>query len=276
MNQDQSVSILGCGWLGIPLADKLLSMGYEVKGSYRNIDKKEHLIKHQIEPFEIDLNSESPFCLANGFFDTDFLIISIPPGRTDSLIKRYPEIILSVIKMIERFPVKGVVHLSSTSVYPSVGSEVFESEVYQPDKAVGRFLLEAESVLKSELNIPLTILRLAGLIGGDRSPENYLKGKEKIILSEGPVNLIHRDDCIRVIEGIIENNIWMETINVCCDKHPTRREYYQAAANKFEFKLPPFENTGQADYKIVNNQKLKRLLGDQILKVVDPLELFSK
>lgn len=28
-----TVSILGCGWLGLPLAEQLLAEGYSVKGS---------------------------------------------------------------------------------------------------------------------------------------------------------------------------------------------------------------------------------------------------
>mgnify|MGYP003615968040 CR=1 FL=1 len=39
------ISILGCGWLGFPLAQKLIETGYEVKGSTTSESKLEALKK---------------------------------------------------------------------------------------------------------------------------------------------------------------------------------------------------------------------------------------
>ncbi|WP_258929290.1 hypothetical protein [Flavobacterium davisii] len=35
----QKISLLGCGWLGLPLAESLIKKGYEIKGSTTNLDK---------------------------------------------------------------------------------------------------------------------------------------------------------------------------------------------------------------------------------------------
>ena len=41
----KQISILGCGWLGFPLAQALLKAGFSTKGSTTSIDKKEMLEK---------------------------------------------------------------------------------------------------------------------------------------------------------------------------------------------------------------------------------------
>lgn len=274
MTEKSKISILGCGWLGVPLAVRLIETNHQVKGSYRNGETKKSLVSNSIEPYEINLTGNTLSDNTDGFFETDCLVISIPPRKAEGSINKYVELFLPLIKKINKCELNGVVFLSSTSVYPSNGDQVVESNDYIPDKPVGHAILEVENLLKESLNVPMTILRLAGLIGGERVPQNYLKNKSKVRLNEGPVNLIHRDDCIRIIEKIIQNNIWMETINVCCDAHPTRKEYYQAAADKFQFQLPEFEKANHANFKIVDNHKLKMLLGEDILEVNDPLSLF--
>jgi 3-hydroxyisobutyrate dehydrogenase-like beta-hydroxyacid dehydrogenase len=49
------ISILGCGWLGLPLAKSLLAKSYEVKGSTTSENKLEVLINAGILPFQIQL-----------------------------------------------------------------------------------------------------------------------------------------------------------------------------------------------------------------------------
>ena len=43
MNPKQRISILGCGWLGLPLAKELLDRSFEVKGSTTSSNKLDQL-----------------------------------------------------------------------------------------------------------------------------------------------------------------------------------------------------------------------------------------
>lgn len=45
------VSILGCGWLGFPLAKKLIEIGFEVKGSTTTENKLAVLKSNKIAPY---------------------------------------------------------------------------------------------------------------------------------------------------------------------------------------------------------------------------------
>ena len=49
------ISILGCGWLGLPLAKKLIENGYEVKGSTTSESKLELLKNAGISPYQIKM-----------------------------------------------------------------------------------------------------------------------------------------------------------------------------------------------------------------------------
>ncbi|WP_321539617.1 NAD(P)-binding domain-containing protein [Flavobacterium piscinae] len=47
----KQISILGCGWLGMPLAKHLLQKGYSIKGSTTTETKLELLQNEGITPF---------------------------------------------------------------------------------------------------------------------------------------------------------------------------------------------------------------------------------
>ena len=51
----EKIAILGCGWLGLPLAKSLLSKGHEIKGSTTSESKLEVLKNAGILPFQIQL-----------------------------------------------------------------------------------------------------------------------------------------------------------------------------------------------------------------------------
>ena len=77
----RTVSILGVGWLGLPLARKLISSGYKVKGSVTSTEKMETLQQKAIWPFQVIASPDGLFVNDLSFFDTDILIIAIPPRR---------------------------------------------------------------------------------------------------------------------------------------------------------------------------------------------------
>ena len=49
------ISILGCGWLGLPLAKALLKKKFHVNGSTTTVEKLDVLKDEGINPFLIDI-----------------------------------------------------------------------------------------------------------------------------------------------------------------------------------------------------------------------------
>jgi UDP-N-acetyl-D-mannosaminuronate dehydrogenase len=74
------IAIIGCGWLGLPLAKKLIKENFIVKGSTTSKEKISVLKTEKIEPFLIDLNKNLDKEILNSFLkNVDVLIINIPP-----------------------------------------------------------------------------------------------------------------------------------------------------------------------------------------------------
>ena len=81
------------------------------------------------------------------------------------------------------------------------------SDLYEPSKPSGKALINFEKMLNECNEFMTTVIRFAGLFGYDRNPGRFLAGRKEVRNGEAPVNLIHRDDCINIIELVIEKNI---------------------------------------------------------------------
>ncbi len=271
----KSISVLGCGWLGFPLAKYLLEKGFELKGSTTDKGKLLLLQKNSISPFLINIDPDIKSDNINEFLSSDILYINFPPKRRDDIEDYHPKQISNLINEIKDSGIKKIIFASSTSVYPNTNDIVDERCDLMPDKNSGKALLEAEKMLMGERGFDTTVIRFAGLIGYERSPLNSLKRKKLVVNPDAKLNLIHRDDCIKISYEIIRNNIWNETLNACSDNHPTRKEYYSVEAKKHGISLPDFDDQDNAEYKIISNRKLKKLLNYEFI-YPDPLNITSK
>ena len=266
----KSVSILGCGWLGLPLGEYLVGKGYGVKGSTRTSEALAAMKAAGIEPYYISL--EPGLTGGEGFerfFESGVLVINFPPERREDIVDFHTEQIKSLISRVEKSPVKNVIFVSSTSVYPELGREVFEDEEAPPEKASGKALVIAERLLLDNPAFRTAVLRFGGLIGYDRKPGRFISGRKGLAGGNSPVNLIHRDDCVMIIEKIIEKGVYGEIFNACADLHPKRKDYYTAQALKIGVPPPAFEDGGEPAFKIVRSDKLKTFLGYEF-KYPDP------
>ena len=253
-----TVSILGCGWLGLPLGKHLRNRRFSVKGSVTSPEKFGLLRTSGIVPYRIVLNDTDVEVDDPAFFETDVLIISIPPLRIDGIERIFPTQIAQLIPIILKSGIRKVIFISSTSVYPENLKAVTENEVLSPDKESGKACLAAENLLNHLTDFETTILRFGGLIGADRNPARFLLKSDRAVANI-PVNLIHQDDCIGIIAAILEKDLWGETLNACCPEHPLKKDFYGKAAQISGMPEPLISNQTEA-YKIVDSSKLKRLL----------------
>lgn len=253
-----TVSILGCGWLGVPLGKHLRNRRFSVKGSVTSPEKFGLLRTSGIVPYRIVLNDAGVEVDDPGFFETDVLIISIPPRRIDGVERIFPTQIAQLIPIILKSGIRKVIFISSTSVYPENLKTATEIDVLSPDKESGKACLAAENLLNHLTDFETTILRFGGLIGADRNPARFLMKSARPV-SNIPVNLIHQDDCVGIIATILEKDLWGETLNACCPEHPLKKDFYGKAAQISGMPKPLISDQTEA-YKIVDSSKLKRLL----------------
>ena len=261
--ENRAISILGCGWLGVPLAKHFIQKGIEVKGSVTSTDKFDLLTHAGILPFRIVVSDTEVIMDDPDFFHADVLIISLPPARTDDVEQVFPSQIRRLIPFIHYSGIQKVIFISSTSVYPEQDQVAREDDQPAPDKASGKALLEAESLLKEQTEFKTTIIRFGGLIGLNRNPARFLL-KSSQPIEDAPVNLIHQDDCIEIIAQIIQQNLWGEILNACCPEHPMKKDFYGKAALQSGYSLPEMSDH-KANYKVVDSSKLIRLLNYQFI-----------
>ncbi|MFY8180364.1 MAG: SDR family oxidoreductase [Flavobacterium sp.] len=253
----KQISILGCGWLGLPLAKSLIEKGFSVNGSTTSVEKIAVLEKAGISAFQINLFEDRIEGNLYLFLsNSDVLIIDIPPKLRGDSKENFVAKIQNIIPFIEKSSVEKVIFVSSTSVYADDNSIITEETKPNPDTESGRQLLEAEQLLQSNKNFQTTILRFGGLIGEDRHPIKFLAGRKNIENPEGPINLIHQVDCIGIIEAIYETNSWQETYNAVTPYHPIRKEYYTHKAIELNLPLPEFDESKISIGKTILSKKV--------------------
>jgi nucleoside-diphosphate-sugar epimerase len=267
----KTISILGCGWLGLPLGKALLVAGCRVKGSVTQIGKLETIKQNGIEPYLVHFDPGPNTGLDNSFFETDILFVNIPPGRKQLDANNYISIVENIIDCVKRYKIPQVMFISSTSVYPDTGGKADEGSTLPPMKESGKTLLHCENLFQSEKSFGTVILRFGGLIGGDRHPGRFLAQKQQVNGGQSPVNLIHLDDCIGIVQTLIRNNIKNGTYNACMPKHPTKKEFYSKAAQKLSLPMPFFNENEKEGFKMVDSSKIVNETG-YAFKYNDPLE----
>ena len=174
-------SILGCGWLGLPLAKALLKNEFSVKVSTTSIEKLSVLENLGIHPFLIVLSEEKTAGNIESFYaNSKILIINIPPKLRGNSKENFVSKIKNIVPFIEKSSIEKVLFISSTSVYGDNNSLVSEKTELNPDTESGKQLVQVEQLLQSNPNFKTTILRFGGLIGEDRHPIHFLAGRKNL------------------------------------------------------------------------------------------------
>lgn len=254
----KQISILGCGWLGLPLGEHLAAGGFAVNGSITGPAKFRQLMAAGINPYVVKL-PDDVYYLPRFLEGSDVLIIDIPPKLRGANSENFIDKIQQLIPFIEESGIQKVIFVSSTSVYTDDNSTVTEETIPRPQTESGRQLLESEKLLQQNPNFKTTVIRFGGLIGEDRHPVYSLSGKTGLENPEAPVNLIHQQDCIGIISTVINKDIWGKTFNAVTPYHPSRQEYYSNKARQLDLILPQF-NTYASTGKVISSDKLMEIL----------------
>lgn len=210
----KNIGIIGCGWLGLHLAEHL-SVSNKIFATTRTLAKKAHLtsLGYEVTGVDFSSNTSSWACLQ----DLDIIVITVPFSKRDTITT-----LLDRFENIKQF-IKGydkqLFLMSSIGIYPETEAEITENtytdDVLQPN------LIQIENYMKA--NFPqLNILRLGGLMGKNRVFSNYQPQP-----TEQRVNHVHYEDICLIIEQMIMKNCSSKLYNVVAPEHPTKREIIQ-------------------------------------------------
>lgn len=255
------ISIVGCGWLGLPLAKQLLKEGHEVKGSTTRIERVSELEDAGIQAFQLKAKDGFWQGDLSDLLQCDVLIIAIPPGTKRNPDGTHAEEINALLQVISdlKIPINKIIYISSTSVYKNNNCIVHESDIASESDTGNKTLFRAEEYVQASEIKEKLILRLGGLTGYERMLARFFAGKSELAGGNEPVNLVHRDDVIAVISFLLKKEIGSAVLNVCSPLHPARKDFYTQLCERFNLARPDFSEQKYADWKEISTDALSSL-----------------
>jgi nucleoside-diphosphate-sugar epimerase len=255
-----SVGIVGCGWLGKALAKKLQQRHIPVLATSSQVCNVDLLNAQGIKAQQLMLPADEKQLAAHEVFSQHQLIIAITPkfkkGRAD-----YPEKIAQLLTAAKlQGKVKRIILISSTGIYQGLSGLVNEQSSLQLTIDKVSLLDEAEQAVLA-YHHQACVLRLAGLVGPERHPGNFLLAKKVLHDAENKVNLIHQADAVGLILSLLAQQRVQGIVNGVSDTHVSKKDYYQRAAKAVNLPLPVFAcSSTMTKGRIVSGNKAKQLL----------------
>ena len=248
---------MGCGWLGLPLANSLMKDDYKIYGTTTSKHKLQKLQKAGIVPYLISISENSiDGSFAEFLGKVDVLVINIPPKLRGSSQESYVKKMQLVLDTLVQSKVRKLLFVSSTSVYGDVKGVVTEATIPHPATLSGKQLLASERLFNDSPCFETTIIRFGGLVGNDRHPITRLSGRKGLKNGNYPINLIHLDDCVSIMHEVINNNWWGELFNAVFPFHPSKKDYYEQESRKRGMALPNYGVDSPYQGKKIDSSKL--------------------
>lgn len=266
----QGLTLCGCGWLGSHLARRN-TLKVPLLGTSRDTAKLSQL---PVSPVAFTLGDE-PTELAK-LSGTNPVVLNIPPGARKKPLD--PQFVTNMQNLIDTFMDAGcpqLIFVSTTAVYGDQDGIIDETSALAPVTDSGKAHQQIENHLMTRYPDRGLIMRLAGLVGPDRHPVNFLAGRE-LDKGEQVVNLVHIDDVCSGIEAALEQQLTGEIFHLCSLAHPKRGDYYTHCAQRRSLAVPQF-NTDypykNASGKRINAQSSWRVLGLASLQYPSPEDM---
>ena len=259
-NMKERIGVLGCGWLGLGLAQSYVADDFVVHGSRQSKKDADSLQDHGIHGFAIQISENHVSGNLSEFLQgVSRLFLTFPPGLRRNPKRDFVAVIQQLLPHIHKSKVREVVFTSSTGVYGPQQGLVSPSIVPQPQTERGRQLLEVESLLRSQDGFSTQIVRLGGLLGDDRHPVKQLAKLPVVYNPQAPINLIHKVDAIGLLRYLADRAPWQSIYHGVAPWHPTKQDFYEQAANEMQLPSPKFaEDLGNAN-KVVTDPQVQSL-----------------
>lgn len=253
--------VIGCGYIGLPLALRLKEWGHEVTAWVHSSLRAEELAAHQFP--RVIVGDVADADLWSTIEETYQLVIHCASsgGGGESA---YEQVFLKGVLLMNEFqPNARRLFMSSTSVYGQTDGEVVtEKSPAEPDAATSRVLRTAEKVA---LEHDATVVRSSGIYGPGRGVLfEKLRRDEAVIEGDGLrwINQIHQRDLVIALTYLIDAGVPGEVYNVTDDTPVTYHDYYAWCSEFLGKPMPPYGpvNTQRKrglTNKRVSNEKLR-------------------
>jgi len=259
-----NICIVGLGWLGLPLYKRLVGLNYLCKGSTTSIEKEKNfkskgISAYQVKIKETEIEGDIEGCLK----DSKIIILNIPPGLRRNPDSSYIAKIEQLLVYIKNSSVEKVLYISSTSVFEDEEHFpiIINSTLPNATSKAGLQLRKVEELLKNSMEFETTILRFSGLVDQRRHPATMMSKRASVGNPNAPVNLIHREDCIKIITEIVAQKKWGITLNASYPIAKTKKDYYNKTCKQLNLSNPNFDHKTVRKGKKIKGNETKEELG---------------
>ncbi|MGC8743960.1 MAG: SDR family oxidoreductase [Verrucomicrobiia bacterium] len=273
------VLVIGCGYVGLRLANELKRRGHEVIGTSKSLEKLVVLESDNIPAVQLDISDSNQFGALNDY-TFDWVVNCAAPGHTSvqNYVAVYYQGNANILNWLKCKEIKKYVYTSSTGVYgQNDGSIVTEESPTFSNSETGRILIMTEELILKMFRayqVPVVILRLAGLYGNERGYyfKQFISGNATL-RGDGNhyLNMVHVDDAVGAIIAALERGAPGEIYNVV-DNEPVREiDFYKWLSDKLNKPMPPAVSPNNQSINIsgrtvssnkqVSNLKIREKLG---------------
>lgn len=264
------ILIVGCGQMGISVAELLVSGGMTVYGARRNVQA----LPEFITPVSLDLTQpESLDVLAEHCWQAVIVTLTADTFSEQAYRSTYVDGLDHLLQALKKHqpsaevaPLPLILFASSTSIYhQNDGSWIDETSETQPVSFSGCCMLEAERLLDSAA-FPTVAIRFGGIYGAGRGGRllNQL-GDGKICPAKPKKysNRIHIEDCAALLAYLIQRhdqNGSISSVYLAVDSEPTPiREVMEWLADQMDIDyrgLTATDSFQRGGNKRCNNKQL--------------------
>ncbi len=267
----KSVFIIGCGYVGSRLAHTWSARGASVAALARNRESSERLAQIGVSPVPGDLADIWSLRRLDVAEQLVYYLAPPPSGGTNDPWMRHFVAALGA----DRLPARCIL-VSTTGVYGDhQGAWVNEESELRPGSDRARRRLDAERVLRTwgtVRQVPVVVLRVAGIYGPDRLPLARLQTGEPVVQEqECPyTNRIHVDDLVQACVAAADFGVADNVYNICDGTPGTMTEYFNTVADIFAVPRPPVITMQQAETRLTPGMlsylsESRRLRNDKML-----------
>ena len=257
-----SVLIVGCGFVGLPLARDFASSGWETHATAASDASVAKLYQERFRAYALDITDDSGLQkLARRNFDVVIHCASSARGVASD----YEAVFLSGTRnLMSNVECKSFIFTSSTSVYAQTdGSWVDERSPANPSRETGQILRATEDLV---LEVGGAVARLAGLYGPGRCvPLQKLLDDKAIIQGSGDrvMNMMHQMDAAAALRFLAETKS-TGLFNAVDNEPVAELDWFRYVCDLLGKPLPPYgprevnRKRGWTS-KRVSNRKLRSL-----------------
>ena len=242
--------IVGCGYIGRRLGQRLSAAGQSVTAVVRSAESARQVAALGLSPLRADLDEQAlPAACTEG--EGVFYLVPPPPrGTTDTRMRHF------LHGLEGSGQPRRIVYVSTTGVYGDCGGEwVDESRPPNPRVDRARRRWDAEQQLRAwreQTGGELVILRVAGIYGPGKLPLARLrKGVPMVAEADAPwTNRIHAEDLVQVCMKAMERGADGAVYNVSDGTPGNMADYFNRVADMAGLPRPPVIGLRQARHEL--------------------------